>query len=135
MEAHKKLYQLDMEKNTRKSQIRMLRERVTELERTIDPMRHGKRESSARSPKWTAEGRARSRPGLRSWARAYRGDGGEYRGFIADIEGFAAKVRANEAEDPRQWGKDPGPRVRPSKSCASRCAPSPRTSSPSSTRG
>ena len=36
VETHKKLYQLDMEKNTRENQIRMYRERIGELERSIE---------------------------------------------------------------------------------------------------
>ena len=36
VESHKKLYQLDMEKNTRENQIRLFRERITELERSIE---------------------------------------------------------------------------------------------------
>ena len=36
VESHKKLYQLDMEKNTRESRIRMFKERITELERAIE---------------------------------------------------------------------------------------------------
>ena len=36
VESHKKLYQLDMEKNTRESRIRMFSERIAELERSIE---------------------------------------------------------------------------------------------------
>ncbi|HTZ53162.1 MAG TPA: AAA family ATPase, partial [Spirochaetia bacterium] len=36
VESHKRLYQLDMEKNTRESRIRMFKERIAELEHAIE---------------------------------------------------------------------------------------------------
>lgn len=97
VEAHKKLYQLDMEKNTRNSQIRMFGERVTELERTIEADASREKGIQRKIEEMAAEAGTKQ-TGLAELAGHIATTEESIEGYIGDIEGFAEKVRANEAE-------------------------------------
>jgi chromosome segregation protein len=97
VEAHKKLYQLDMEKNTRNSQIRMFGERVTELERVIEADAAREKVIQRKIEEMAGEA-GRKQTGLAELARHIAETEESIEGYIGDIEGFAEKVRSNEAE-------------------------------------
>jgi chromosome segregation protein len=98
VESHKKLYQLDMEKNTRESQIRMYRERVTELERNIDADAAREKNISRKLTEMDAES-GRQKTVLAELGTRIGETESNIGGFTADIEGFGSRVRANEEED------------------------------------
>jgi chromosome segregation protein len=95
VESHKKLYQLDMEKNTRENQIRIFRERITELERSIeaDQVRE---KNVANKLRELAEDDERRGASLAELERRIGETEGNIEGFTRDIDGFAARVRGNE---------------------------------------
>lgn len=95
VESNKKLFQLDMEKNTRENQIRMYRERVGELERTIEADASREKNVRTKLEQIGAEG-LKKREGLAELAARITETESNIQGFTADIEGFAAQVRANE---------------------------------------
>jgi chromosome segregation protein len=97
VEAHKRLYQLDMEKNKRESQIRMYRERVGELGRSTEA--ETAREGALRKKvsETDAETAAKTQS-LGELARRITETEANITGFTADIEGFAGRVQANEEE-------------------------------------
>jgi chromosome segregation protein len=95
VESNKRLFQLDMEKGTRESQLRMLGERVSELERTIEA--DGARERNARNKLAQTDAEAeRKRAGLAELVMRIAETEANIEGFTRDIEGFGGQVRANE---------------------------------------
>jgi chromosome segregation protein len=95
VEANKKIFQLDMERETRENQVRMYRERVGELERTIEA--DALREKSVRSKiEQLAEESRRKREGLAELSTRIGETETNIEGFTRDIETFAAQVKANE---------------------------------------
>jgi len=104
VESHKKLYQLDMEKNTRESRIRMFKERITELERAIEADRAREKNISRKIGEMDAE-TERKKAGLADLAARIGETEKNIQGFIADIEGFAERVRANDDETRRNGEK------------------------------
>jgi chromosome segregation protein len=104
VEAHKKLYQLDMEKNTRNNQVRMYRERITELERAIEA--DAAREKNIRRKLQDMESETgRQTTVLAELVTRIGETEGNIAAFTADIEGFGGRVRANEEEDRANAGK------------------------------
>ncbi|HVP18483.1 MAG TPA: AAA family ATPase [Spirochaetia bacterium] len=95
VESHKKLYQLDMEKNTRENQIRIFRERIAELERSIEAGQVRERNVSKKLLELGADSERRE-ASLVELARRIGETEGNIEGFTRDIDGFAARVRANE---------------------------------------
>ena len=118
VESHKKLYQLDMEKNTRESQIRMLRERVTELERNIDA--DAAREKNI-SRKLDRDGRGERAPedGARGAGHAHRRDGKQYRRVHRRYRGLQRPGPRQRGGGSRQRRRRSRVSRRPSRSCAS----------------
>jgi chromosome segregation protein len=97
VEAHKKLYQLDMERTKRESMIRMHGERVAELGRSIEA--ETSRESGIHKKIADIEAEAAGKlANLDDLARRIAETEENIEGFTADIDGFAARVRANEDE-------------------------------------
>jgi chromosome segregation protein len=95
VESNKRLFQLDMEKGTRESQLRMLGERVSELEGTIEA--DGAREKNARNKLAQTDAEAeRKRVGLAELVTRIAETEANIEGFTRDIEGFGGQVRANE---------------------------------------
>ncbi|HVO38954.1 MAG TPA: AAA family ATPase [Spirochaetia bacterium] len=95
VESHKRLYQLDMEKNTRDNQVRMYRERVGELERTIEAdeireknVRHKIEEIGAET--------SRRETGLADLDARIGETGENISGFTRDIDAFGTRVKAND---------------------------------------
>jgi chromosome segregation protein len=97
VESHKRLYQLDMEKNTRESRIRMFKERITELEHAIEADT-GRQKAVTRKIEELDSEAARKNEGLGELGVRITETEGNIQGFTRDIEGFAARVRANEEE-------------------------------------
>jgi chromosome segregation protein len=95
VESNKRLYQLDMEKNTRESQIRMYRERIAELDRSIEA--ETGREKTIANKVREMDGESLSkRETLAEIGRRITETEGNIEGFTADIEGFAQRMRLNE---------------------------------------
>jgi chromosome segregation protein len=97
VESHKKLYQLDMEKNTRENQVRMYLERVTELERKVESDTLREKNIRRKGEELDAEAE-RKRTALAELVARIGETEGNIEGFTTDIEGFAERVRANEEE-------------------------------------
>ncbi len=97
VESHKRLYQLDMEKSTRDSAVRMFRERIGELERAIEAA-GGREKNIRRKIEELDEESGRKREGLAELAARIGETERNIAAFMADIDGFAARVRANEEE-------------------------------------
>ena len=70
VESHKKLYQLDMEKNTRENQIRMYHERITELDARSRRTPSGEERHAGSWRSWTR--RATRQTAVRTLSRALR---------------------------------------------------------------
>ncbi len=104
VESHKKLYQLDMEKNTRDGQIRMYRERIGELERTIEAGA-AREKNIRRKLEELGEETTRKTAGLSDLSARIGETERNIEAFIADIEGFAGRVRANDEEIRSNAGK------------------------------
>ncbi len=104
VESHKKLYQLDMEKNTRESRIRMFKERITELERAIEADRAREKNITRKIGEMDAE-TERKKAGLADLAARIVETEKNIQGFIRDIEGFAERVRTNDEETLRNGEK------------------------------
>jgi chromosome segregation protein len=98
VESHKKLYQLDMEKNTRASQVRMYRERITELERNIDADALREKNISRKLAEMDSES-GRQKTLLSELSSRIGETESNIEAFTADIDGFSGRVRANEEED------------------------------------
>lgn len=97
VESHKRLYQLDMEKNTRESRIRMFKERITELEHAIEADL-GRQKAVARKIEELDAESGRKKDGLVELGARISETEGNIQGFTRDIEGFAERVRANDEE-------------------------------------
>ncbi len=97
VESHKKLYQLDMEKSTRDSQIHMYRERITELERGIEANTLRQQNIQRKMEEMDGEV-ARKNEGLGELTARIAETEKNIAAFIADVEGFSERVRANDAE-------------------------------------
>ena len=104
VESHKRLYQLDMEKNTRDSQIRMFRERIDELDRIIEAGA-AREKNIKRKLEELAEESTRKTAGLADLSARIGETEHNSEAFIADIEGFAGRVRANDEEMRANAGK------------------------------
>jgi chromosome segregation protein len=98
VESHKKLYQLDMEKNTRENQIRMLRERVTELERNIEADAVREKNIRRKVAEMDTES-GRQKKVLGELGTRIGETENNIEAFTADIDGFSGRVRTNEEED------------------------------------
>jgi chromosome segregation protein len=95
VESHKKLYQLDMEKNTRANQIHIFRERIAELERAIEADQGREKNVSNKLQELAAENKRRE-AGLQDLAGRITETESNIEGFTRDIDGFGARVRAND---------------------------------------
>jgi chromosome segregation protein len=104
VESHKKLYQLDMEKNTRESRIRMFRERIGELERSIETDT-AREQSIRRKIEEMDQETGRKKTGLADLAVRITETERNIQGFMRDIEGFADRVRLNDEETQRNGEK------------------------------
>jgi chromosome segregation protein len=104
VESHKKLYQLDMEKSTRESRIRMFKERITELERAREADQAREKNISLKIGEMDAE-MERKKTGLTDLALRIGETEKNIQGFITDIEGFVQRVRTNDEESLRNGEK------------------------------
>jgi len=95
VESHKRLYQLDMEKNTRDNQVRMYRERVGELERTLEADEIREKNVRNKIQEITAEA-ARREAGLADLDTRIGETGENISGFTRDIDAFGTRVKAND---------------------------------------
>ncbi|HTP57439.1 MAG TPA: chromosome segregation protein SMC, partial [Spirochaetia bacterium] len=95
VESHKKLYQLDMEKNTRANQIHIFRERIAELERAIQADQIREKNVANKLQELAAESQRRE-TGLQELAGRITETESNIQEFTRDIDGFSARVRANE---------------------------------------
>ncbi len=97
VESNKKLYQLDVEKNSRENQIRLYRERMAELERNMEGEASREKTIAKKIQDMGAE-RGAKKEGLAEIARRISETEANIKEFTTDIEGFAARVRGNEEE-------------------------------------
>jgi chromosome segregation protein len=97
VESHKKLYQLDMEKNTRDSRIHMYRERISELERGIEANTQRQQNIQRKIEEMDGES-ARKKEGLGELSTRIVETEKNIAAFIADIDGFSERVRTNDEE-------------------------------------
>jgi chromosome segregation protein len=97
VESHKKLYQLDMEKNTRENQVRMYRERLAELERTIEADEVREKNIRRKLDDMAREAESK-KAGLVDLATRIGETEQNIAGFTRDIEGFGSRVKGNEEE-------------------------------------
>jgi chromosome segregation protein len=95
VESNQLLFKLDMEKNTRNSQIRMLRERISELQRAIEA-ETVRQESIARKIADTEIDAQSKRKSLSEIETRIVETESNIAGFTQDIDGFASRVRENE---------------------------------------
>ncbi len=95
VESHKRLYQLDMEKNTRDNQVRMYRERVGELERTLEADEIREKNVRNKIGEITAEA-SRREAGLADLDARIGETGENISGFTRDIDAFGARVKGND---------------------------------------
>ena len=95
VESHKKLYQLDMEKNTRANQIHIFRERIAELERSIEGDQGREKNIVNKLHELAAESQRRQ-VALTELSSRIQETEGNIEGFTQDIDGFGARVRSNE---------------------------------------
>ena len=107
VESHKKLYQLDMEKNTRVSQVRMYRERITELERNIDADAVREKNISRKLADMDTESE-RQKTMLGELGTRIAETEAHIEAFTVDIDGFSGRVRTNEEEDRSNGAKIQG---------------------------
>ena len=97
VESHKKLYQIDMEKNTRENQVRIYRERITELERSMEADQ-GREKNIAKKLQDLAADAEHRQGALTELARRIGETESNIAEFTRDIDGFGARVKANEEE-------------------------------------
>jgi chromosome segregation protein len=97
VEAQKQLYQIDMEKNTRENQVRILRERVLELECSIEADQSRERNVARKLEELAAAGE-RTEETLAELVRRIAETEANVDEFAQDIEGFGALVKSNEEE-------------------------------------
>ena len=95
VESNKRLFKLDMEKNTRNNQIRLLRERVGELQRAIES-EMARQETIVRKISDTEEEKQSKQRNLSELAARIGETEANIAGFTQDIEGFTSRVRENE---------------------------------------
>jgi len=95
VESHKKLYQLDMEKNTRANQVHIYRERIAELARSMEADQVREKNVANKLQDLAAENQRRETALAELTSRIKETDG-NIDGFTRDIDGFGARVRANE---------------------------------------
>jgi chromosome segregation protein len=95
VESNKRIFQLDMERETRENQVRMYRERVSELERTIEADALREKNVRAKLEQLADESR-RKRESLAELATRIGETETNIQGFSRDIESFGAQVKANE---------------------------------------
>ena len=95
VESHKKLYQIDMEKNTRENQIHIYRERISELERSIEADQVREKNVAKKVQELAAENQRRE-TALAELASRIQETEGNIEEFTRDIDGFGARVRAND---------------------------------------
>ncbi|HYW84624.1 MAG TPA: AAA family ATPase, partial [Spirochaetia bacterium] len=97
VESHKKIYQLDMERTTRESQVRMYSERITELERNIEADTLREKNIRRKLEDMNVEAEKR-KSGLGDLAARIGETEENITAFTADIEACNARVRTNEEE-------------------------------------
>ncbi len=97
VESHKKIYQLDMEKSTRESQVRMYAERITELERNIEADTLREKNIHRKLQDMNVEAEKRN-AGLADLGARIGETEENITAFTADIETCNARVRTNEEE-------------------------------------
>jgi chromosome segregation protein len=97
VESNKKLYQLDVEKESRENQIRMHRERTAELERILEGEASREKSVAKKISDMGAESGVK-REGLEELSGRISETEANIKEFTADIDGFAARVRGNEEE-------------------------------------
>ncbi len=97
VENQKKLYRVDLEKNHRDSQMRILRERVGELERKIAAEEERRRTLLAKLEELQGELTARKKTHEDLSARNLEVEE-NIRSFERDIQQFAARIAGNETE-------------------------------------
>ncbi len=95
VESNKRLFKLDMEKNTRSNQIRLLRERVGELQRAIES-EMARQGAIAKKISDTEEEKQSKQRNLSELAARIGETEANIAGFTQDIEGFTSRVRENE---------------------------------------
>ena len=95
VESHKKLYQLDMEKSTRANQVHIYRERMAELARSIEADQVREKNVASKQQELAAESGRRGTALSDLTGRIAETDA-NIGGFTRDIDGFGARVRANE---------------------------------------
>jgi len=100
VESHKRLYQLDMEKNTRESRIRMFKERIAELERAVEAD-IGRQKAIGRKIEEMDSESGRKKEGLAELAARITETESNIQAFMRDIEGLSARVQANDEETRR----------------------------------
>jgi chromosome segregation protein len=97
VESHKRLYQLDMEKSTRDSQIHMYRERIGELARKEEADAARQKNIQRKLEELEAES-GRKKAALAELVSRIAETEGNIQGFIADIDGFGERVKANDEQ-------------------------------------
>jgi len=97
VESTKRLYQLDLERASRDGTLRMVRERIAELRRSIETDEARQRTLRRKLGEIEADD-GRQREALEELARQTRETERNIAGFNADIEGFAGRMSANEDE-------------------------------------
>jgi chromosome segregation protein len=97
VESSKRLYQLDLEKTARDGALRMERERIAELGRSIEAEEARERALQRKIGETDADA-GRRRESLDELARQAAETERNIESFSADIEGFAARMGANEEE-------------------------------------
>jgi chromosome segregation protein len=107
VEANKLLYQLDLDKASRLEQANMYRERVAELERSIEGEEAREQALRRKLSDIDAE-TAGKHEGLAALDRFSVEIEANITGFTADIEGFVGRVRENEEETRRLEGEIQG---------------------------
>ncbi len=95
VETHKKVYQLDMEKNTRENQIHIYRERIGELDRSMEADQVREKNVTRKLQELAADSERRQ-TALVDLARRIQETEGNIEGFTRDIDGFGGRVKANE---------------------------------------
>ncbi len=111
VENQKKLYRLDLEKNHRDSQIKILKERIGELERKIAADEERRRAVLHKLEELQGELAARKKAQEELAARDREVEG-NIRSFERDIQQFASRIAGNEeaigqmAQEMRQWEKE-----------------------------
>ena len=97
VESTKRLYQLDLERSSRDGTLRMVRERIAELRRSIETDEARQRTLQRKLGEIETDD-GRQRGALGELARQALETERNIAGFNADIEGFAGRMSANEDE-------------------------------------